>query len=106
MKYDQISKRDILAALFFFKSRVDLLESRAFFRQLLEIYQAFENIEAFPEWASLFEIGTECSDCDERKKLILEHLMFTFEESKILEIINKISDLKYLLEEFENDERK
>lgn len=90
-----IEKKDVLKVLFDFKERVDYLESRSFFRGMIEAYGELEGIEGLNEWFSL--VDEDCTDCEERKKRILEYLIFTFEESKVLSVIEKIADLRDIL---------
>lgn len=97
-----IEREELLKSLFFFKDRVDFLQSRKFFKDLLGIYKDLETVEGFVEWAGIFRDLEEgnCTSCDERKMRLLEGLIFTFEESKILELIQRISDLEELFREF------
>lgn len=98
---EMIERRDVLRTLFYLKDRIDYLESRQFFRKLLEVYRELEETEGFGEWCGIYrdlESGN-CTSCDERKLGLLGDLIFTFGESRILEVISKVADLHECLGE-------
>lgn len=97
-----IEREEILERLFLFKDRMDYLHSRGFFRELLDLYRELEGVEGFEEWVGLYRLivegGSGCSPCDERKRLLLTGLIFTFGESKIGDVLGRLGDLRDILE--------
>lgn len=96
-----IDREDILDRLFIFKDQIDYLNSRSFFRKLLESYKELEKIEGFGEWISLKRTEDDCTECEERRRVLLSGLIYAFGESRIFEIIDDITELGLYLREIE-----
>lgn len=99
----QEERESILESLFLFKDRLDYLEARGFFRKLLEYYRELEKVEGFGEWVGLYRSEGECTECEERKRRLLTGLIFTFGESRILEVLERLGDLRDYLREVGNE---
>lgn len=94
-----IEREEILEHLFLFKDSVDYLRSREFFRTLLEVYRELSELDGFGEWVDAYRRIDNCTDCDDYRRRLLSGLIFQFGESKIHEILDRIVDLKEMLDE-------